>query len=117
MKTAMSSSSRRSRRHRRDRLSISILPDRSDDTEPQSSYLHWLFGETNEVDMFSRLDDDDPDGMEGGVGYEHAEAVIMREVSAWLELQEHDDFWLSKRNSDRKASQLCTLHADRQLTG
>ncbi|KAJ4992868.1 hypothetical protein SVAN01_01572 [Stagonosporopsis vannaccii] len=89
-------------RSRRDRLSVSVLPGHSRDTEPQSPYLHWLFGESSDADIFSRLRDDDPDVVEGANGCRNTEAVMMREVAAWLESQEQDDFWSSKRNDTRK---------------
>ena len=91
-------SSRYSRRTRRDRLSINVIPEQAHDAEPQSPYLHWLFGESSEVDIYTRLVDNDPDDVDDGSGYRNADATIMEEVVAWLELCEHDEFWLSKRN-------------------
>lgn len=100
----MASSSRHSRRTRRDRLSINVIPEQSHDAELQSPYLHWLFGESSERDIHSRLADNDPDGTDDGTGYSKADAVIMKEVAAWLELREHDEFWMPK---DKRARKVC----------
>ena len=101
----MLSSSRYSRRTRRDRLSIRVIPERSLDTEPRSAYLHWLFGESSEIDINSRLVEEDvSDGVEDGTGYRKADAVVMREVAAWLELHEQDDIWVARRKHAGTAS-------------
>lgn len=96
-------SSHYSRRTRRDRLSISVIPEQSIDAEPRSPYLHWLFGENSEIDINSRLVEDEPEAVEDGTGYSKTDAMVMREVAAWLELREHDEFWVSKRKHGGKA--------------
>lgn len=101
----MASSSRQSRRTRRDRLSINVIPEQSHDAEPQSPYLHWLFNESSEADIYSRLVDTDTAGTDDGTGYSKADAVIMKEVAAWLELREHDEFWVPK---DKHARKVCS---------
>ncbi|UPX10397.1 uncharacterized protein EKO05_0001059 [Ascochyta rabiei] len=91
-------SSRYSRRPRRDRLSIDILPEQSLDFEPRSPHLHWLFGESSAIDINSRLvEDTSPEAMEDEPGHSRSYAAIMREVAAWLELDEHDEFSASRR--------------------
>lgn len=103
--TAMLSSPRYSRHTRRDRLSVSVIPERSLDTEPRSAYLHWLFGESSEIDINSRLVEEDiSDSVDDGTGYKKADAVVMREVAAWLELHEQDDIWVARRKHAGKAS-------------
>jgi hypothetical protein len=85
----------------------SVVSDHSLDAEPWSPYLHWLFGESgenSESDIYSRLVDDESDDVDDGTGYSKADAVIMKEVVAWLELREHDEFWVSKRNHAGRAS-------------
>lgn len=96
---AMPPSSHYSRRARRDKLSISVLPEQSLDPEPQSPYLHWLFGESSEIDINSRLAEDDSPELEvdDGISCSKTDAVIMREVAAWLELPAHDELWVSRR--------------------
>lgn len=42
--------------------------------------------------------DDDPGNEDDGTGYSKVDAVIMKEVAAWLELREHDEFWVSRRD-------------------
>jgi hypothetical protein len=101
--TVMTPSSRFFRRIRRDRLSISVVPEQSRDAEPQTPYLHWLFGESSDADFHSRLINDNPDGTDDGTGYSKADAVIMKEVAAWLELRERDEFWATK---DKHASKV-----------
>jgi len=98
----MTYSSPYSRHVRRDRLSVNVVPEQSRDTEPQSPYLHWLFVENSEDDIYARLTDTNADGMDDIDGYSTAEAVIMKEVAAWLELCEHDDFWVAKGRHARK---------------
>ncbi|KAF1925769.1 uncharacterized protein M421DRAFT_397865 [Didymella exigua CBS 183.55] len=73
-------SPRYSHRTRRDRLSINVIPVQSRDAEPQTPYLHWLFGESSEADVHSRLVEDNPDDVEDGTGYSKADAVIMKET-------------------------------------
>ncbi|KAF3048626.1 hypothetical protein E8E11_004065 [Didymella keratinophila] len=99
----MTSLSRYSRHLRRDRLSVNVVPEQSRDTEPQSPYLHWLFVKNSEDDTYSRLTDTSAESVHDIDGYSTAEAVIMKEVAAWLELCEHDDFWAAKGKHARKA--------------
>lgn len=98
----MTSLSRYSRHLRRDRLSVNVVPEQSRDTEPQSPYLHWLFVKNSEDDTYSRLTDTSAESVHDIDGYSTAEAVIMKEVAAWLELCEHDDFWAAKGKHARK---------------
>lgn len=85
-------------RTRPDRLSITVIPEQSRDAEPQSPDLHWLFGKSNEIDHHSRLMSDEfADAVGEGVSPSKADAVIMKEVAAWLELREHDEFAVSDR--------------------
>lgn len=101
--------SRYSRRTRRDRLSISVVPEQSLEDEPRSPYLHWLFGESNEIDIHSRLiDDERSEAVDNGTSSSKADAVIMKDVAAWLELREHDEFWVSRRKRAGKVRP--TLH-------
>lgn len=100
----MASSLRYSRHIRRDRLSVNVIPEQSHDAEPQTPYLHWRFGESSEDDIRSRLVDTDLNSADAVAGYSTAEAVIMKEVAAWLELCEHDDFWAS---NDKHARKVC----------
>ena len=105
--------SRYSRHVRRDRLSVNVIPEQSRDIEPQTPYLHWLFGESSEEDVCSRLIDNDADA-HNGTGYNIAEAMIIKEVAAWLDLCERDDFWATK---DKHARKVCRgLNACRTVT-
>ena len=97
-------SSHYSRRTCRDRLSTSVVPDHSLDAELGSPCLYWLFDKGNESDIHSRLVDDESNDVDDGTGYSKADAVIMKEVVAWLDLREHDEFWVSKRNHAGKAN-------------
>jgi hypothetical protein len=100
----MLSSSRHCRRIRRERLSIGVVPEQSLDAEPRSPYLHWLFGESGEVDIYSRLVDvESLEAIDDSTGYSKTDAVIMKEVAACLELREHDEFWMSGRRHAEKA--------------
>ncbi|KAH6644354.1 hypothetical protein C7974DRAFT_18921 [Boeremia exigua] len=98
----MASSSRCSRRNRRDRLSISVLPDQLCDPEPRFPYLHWLFGENSEEDVFSRLADSSSSDTEDNTDSHTANTIIMKEVAAWLALRENDEFWVSRRTNPQE---------------
>lgn len=97
----MASSSRYSRHVRRDRLSVNVKSEQSRDAEPQTPYLHWLFGESSWKNVHSRLIDTDT-GADEGTGYSTAEALIIKEVAAWLDLYERDYFGTSKHKHARK---------------
>jgi hypothetical protein len=81
---------------------VNVVLKQSRDTEPQSPYLHWLFVENSEDDINSRLTDATAEGADDGDGYGTAEAVIMKEVAAWLEMCDNDDFWVAKGPHARK---------------
>ncbi|KAF3036562.1 hypothetical protein E8E12_005288 [Didymella heteroderae] len=99
----MASASRYSRHVRRDRLSVNVIPGQSRDAEPQTPCLRWLFGESSEEDIYTRLIDTNSNSADDGIGYSTAEAVIMEEVAAWVELCEHGDFWAPKDKHVGKA--------------
>lgn len=100
-RTAMIPSSRSSRRSQRDTLSINVIPDHLHDAEPQSPYLHWLFGGSSEDEVFSRLVDNELDEVDSGTRYRDTDAVVMKEVASWLELCEFDEFWAPRRRDSR----------------
>lgn len=105
----MASTSRYSCHSGQGRLSVNVVPERLHDVEPQIPYLHWLFGESSEDETRSRLVDANLNSADAVAGYSTAEAVIMEEVAAWLELCEHDDLWASKDKHNRKACLIQTL--------
>lgn len=96
-------SPRCTRRTRRDRLSTSVLPEHPHAAESQTPYLHRLLGE---ADAQSRLFEDHVDDRDERTDYSDADAVVIQEVAAWLELREQNRLWARQRKYAEQASLL-----------
>jgi hypothetical protein len=82
---------------------VSVVPQQSPDAETRSSYLDWLPEGSGETDVRTRLvDDESLDKADDGTGYSKADAVVMKEVAAWLKMRKHDEFWASRSSHSGK---------------
>lgn len=100
----MMQAQRQIHRARKDRLSITIVPEQTLDTGFQTPYLTWLFDDLG-VHQSSRLVRDDLlDEQDEAQSFFQAEAAVMSEVSDWLALRDCDKFWAPRNKQPQKVS-------------
>lgn len=99
----MRPASRQPYRNKTDHLSVTILPAPSVGTK--IPYLRWPFCEVNWSGIASRLvDDSSVDSKQDGLDFTKAEAIIMSEVTDWLECHQYDDYWAPRTKKRRIVS-------------